>query len=78
MLTQQAEERVQNTEKELEEAKAKIAQLESELEQAKTAAAEQREKSSGRNSRASGKGMGPKRGTKLSLGQPPSRSGGKR
>ena len=77
-LTRQAEEKAESTQKELEEAKATIAELEAELQIAK-AAAEQRGKNSGKSSRSSGKGMGPKRNSKLSLqGQAPTRPNNKR
>ena len=77
LLTRQAEERAADTQKELEEAKARIAELEAELQTAK-AAAEQQGRNSGKSSRSSGKGMGQKKGTKLSLGQAPTRSNSKR
>ena len=77
LLTCQAEERAVDTQKDLEEAKARIAELEAELQTAK-AAAEQQGRNSGKSSRFSGKGMGQKRGTKLSLGQAPTRSNNKR
>ena len=77
MLTHQAEERAQNTQKELEEARDKIAELEAELQTARSAT-EQQSRNSGKSSRPSGKGMGQKRGTKLNLGQTPTRSNSKR
>ena len=77
LLTHQAEEKAENTQKELEEAKAKIAELEAELQTAK-AAAEQQGRNSSKSSRSSSRGMGQKRGTKLSLGQAPTRSNNKR
>ena len=77
LLTRQAKERAEDTQKELEEAKAKITELEAELQTAK-AAAEQQGRNSGKTSRSSSRGMGQKRGTKLSLGQTPTRLNNKR